>query len=238
MNKVHEVSDEEILNQAEVPDKALNEAEEPEENLNEARVSEEQDLPDEARRVLVYLLKNSLILQLDNPQLFISLCLYQDEVRAYLRQVYIYLVIDELDGVAFIARSPSEEDAAEEEQLGLSLIVPRTLTVLDTLLLLILRKHYQERQTAGEEKVMIEVERIETLLTPFTELVNHASKDRKKIVSSLKSFVERKLLFNERSGERYQITPLIRYVVNAQFLESMLEEYRQLATTSRGQSDD
>lgn len=29
--------------------------------------------------------------------------------------------------------------------------------------------------------------------------------------------------------KRYQITPLIRYVVNAEFLESMLEEYHQLA---------
>lgn len=190
----------------------------------------EQNLPDEARRVLVYLLKNSVILQSEHQQLFSSLCLYQQFIRDYLRQVYIYLVLDELEGVAFIARQPSEVDGATEtEEAGQSLIVPRTLTVLDTLLLLILRKHYQERQTAGEEKIMIEIERIETLLTPFTELVNHASKDRKKIVSSLKSFVDRKLLLNERSGERYQITPLIRYVVNAEFLESMLEEYHQLA---------
>ncbi|WP_432784537.1 hypothetical protein AAEX37_01496 [Oligella sp. MSHR50489EDL] len=206
--------------------------------LKDSELQEESNLPVEARRVLVYLLKSSIILQADNQQLFSSLCLYQKEIRSYLRQIYIYLVIDELDGIAFIARTPSEEEVPDEDESGLSLIVPRTLSVLDTLLLLILRKHYQERQTAGEEKVMIEVERIETLLTPFTELVNHASKDRKKIISSLKTFVERKLLLNERNGERYQITALIRYVVNAQFLESMLEEYRQLATSAGGEGDD
>src|SRR5699024_9168004 len=114
----------------------------------------------------------------------------------------------------------------------------RTLSVLDTLLLLILRKHYQERQAAGERKVMIDIDRVETQLTPFTELVNHASKDRKKIVSNLKTLVERKLLLNVRSGERYEISPLIRYVVNAEFLEAMLSQYHELAQAPQEQSND
>ena len=191
-----------------------------------------QNLPAELRRALVYLLKNSIVLHADNPQLFSSLCHYQQQIRDYLRQIYIYLVLDEIEGVAFIAREPTEENDVS------SLIAPRSLSVLDTLLLLILRKHYQERQTAGEQKVMIDIERIEAQLTPFTALVQHASKDRRRLVSSLKNFVERKLLLSVSSGERYEITPIIRYVVNAQFLETMLAEYRQLAQVDAGVADE
>ncbi|SPY07751.1 DUF4194 domain-containing protein [Oligella urethralis] len=198
-----------------------------------------QNLPAELRRALVYLLKNSIVLHADNPQLFSSLCHYQQQIRDYLRQIYIYLVLDEIEGVAFIAREPTEQDLISEEENDVpSLIAPRSLSVLDTLLLLILRKHYQERQTAGEQKVMIDIERIEAQLTPFTALVQHASKDRRRLVSSLKNFVERKLLLSVSSGERYEITPIIRYVVNAQFLETMLAEYRQLAQVDAGVADE
>ena len=176
-----------------------------------------QNLPAELRRALVYLLKNSIVLHADNPQLFSSLCHYQRQIRDYCDKS-IFIWCDEIEGVAFIAREPTEQDLVSEEENDVpSLIAPRSLSVLDTLLVLILRKHYQERQTAGEQKVMIDIERIEAQLTPFTALVQHASKDRRRLVSSLKNFVERKLLLSVSSGERYEITPIIRYVVNAQF---------------------
>jgi hypothetical protein len=42
--------------------------------------------------------------------------------------------------------------------------------------------------------------------------------------------VERHILSSVRgSDDRFEITPIIRYVVNAEFLESMLAEYKQLA---------
>ena len=75
-----------------------------------------QNLPAELRRALVYLLKNSIVLHADNPQLFSSLCHYQQQIRDYLRQIYIYLVLDEIEGVAFIAREPTEQDQVSEEE--------------------------------------------------------------------------------------------------------------------------
>ena len=80
---------------------------------------------------------------------------------------------------------------------------------------------------------MIDIERIESYLAPFLPLTDHASLDRKKLIARVKELVKRKILSTVRvSEERYEITPLIRYVVNAEFLDTMLNEYKQLAATA------
>ena len=61
-------------------------------------------------------------------------------------------------------------------------------------------------------------------------LSNHDSKDRKKLSGTLDKFSEKKILSVIRGEDgRYEITPIIRYVVNAEFLQSLLTEYEQLA---------
>ncbi len=51
--------------------------------------------------------------------------------------------------------------------------------------------------------------------------------------------VKRKVLSTIRGAEdRYEITPVIRYVVSASFLESMLAEYTKLASEQSGECSD
>lgn len=59
------------------------------------------------------------------------------------------------------------------------MIQKRTLTVYDTLLLLNLRKYYQERQNLGETEIIIDIEKLESLMSPFLPLTDHGSKDKK-----------------------------------------------------------
>lgn len=183
-------------------------------------------MPPEARRALVNLLRQGVILAGQKSNLFDSICRYQDAVRSHLADVYLKLVLDQRAGVAFIA-GLDESDVEEE---AVSLITRRTLSLYDTLLLLVLRKHYQERETAGEQRIIIDIERIEANLSPFLPLTNSTRSDRKKLDASLQKMVERHILSSVRgSDDRFEITPIIRYVVNAEFLESMLAEYKQLA---------
>jgi hypothetical protein len=99
----------------------------------------------------------------------------------------------------------------------------------------VLRKHYQDRESAGEQKITIDIERLESYLTPFLPITDHASKDRKKLLARVKEMVKRKVLSTTRGAEdRYEITPIIRYVVSASFLESMLVEYTLLAQQTDG----
>lgn len=181
----------------------------------------------EARRALVSLLRYGVILTSQKANLFDSICRYQDAIRNHLADVYLKLILDQRAGVAFIARQ-DENDGENEETV--SLITRRTLSLYDTLLLLVLRKHFQERETTGEQKIIIDIEKIEANLSPFLPLTNSSKSDRRQLDAALKKMAERHILSSVRGNDdRFEITPIIRYVVNADFLESMLTEYRKLA---------
>ena len=154
-------------------------------------------MPHVARRVLVYLMRQGVILAAENLKLFDLLCRYEAEIRRHLAEVYIQLVLDAKQGVAYIINLKSIQDEQEDENQHLDdfpvLIRKRILTVYDTLILLVLRKYYQERETAGEHKIIIDVERIQSSLIPFIPLTNHDSKDRKKLNAALEKFIEKKV---------------------------------------------
>ena len=210
------------------------------------------DMPHDARRALVYLSQQGVVLASQKPQLFNNIVRHQSRIRRHLSELYCSLIIDEHSGVAFVARSDFTADnhehiagledlESESEQQELadedvsSLIQKRTLTVYDTLLLLTLRKYYQERQILGETEIIIDIEKLESLMSPFLPLTDHGSKDKKKLSNRLDHFTKQhKLLIAKRatkhdsSQERYEITPMIRYVVNASLLQAMLNEYKAL----------
>lgn len=185
-------------------------------------------MPPEVRRALVSLLRFGVILAPKKAKLFESVCRYQAEIRQHLADMYMNLVLDEKAGIAFVA-GVAEEDFDEDDE-PVSLITRRTLSLYDTLLLLVLRKHYQEREKSGEHHVVIDIERVESYLTPFLPLTNSTKSDKRKLGAAMKRMVEKRILSAVRgSDDRFEITPIIRYVVNAAFLEEMLAEYVRLA---------
>lgn len=187
-------------------------------------------LPHEARRALVYLLRQGSALARQKSEIFELICRYQDTLRNHLENMYLRLVIDERYGVAFIANAHNDDDGE-----SVRLISRRTLTLYDTLLILVLRKYFQDRETQGEHKIVIDVETIEAGLSPFLPLTNSTRSDRKHLGVSLKRMLEKRILGVVRgSEERFEISPLIRYVVSAEFLQHMLNEYRQLAGEQSG----
>ena len=201
----------------------------------------DSEMSHDARRVLVHLMRQGSLLASQKPKLFELVCRYEMAIRKHLSEVYLQLVLDQKSGVAFVASPTSEHvedlnsDEVESEE-STTLIPKRTLSLYDTLILLVLRKHYQDRESAGEQKITIDIERLESYLTPFLPLTDHASKDRKKLLARVKEMVKRKVLSTIRGAEdRYEITPIIRYVVSASFLESMHDEYITLASAQAGE---
>lgn len=202
-------------------------------------------MPHDARRVLVHLMRQGSLMASQKPKLFELLCRYELAIRKHLSEVYLQLVLDQKSGVAFVASATSEyvegdlEDDEADSDESATLIPQRTLSLFDTLILLVLRKHYQDRESAGEQKITIDIERLESYLTPFLAITDHASKDRKKLQARVKEMIKRKVLSTIRGGEdRYEITPIIRYVVNASFLEAMLAEYTELAAEQVREQDE
>ena len=198
-------------------------------NLDEpADSNDAKGMSPEARRALVSLLRLGVIHATKKAKIFESICRYQLEIRQHLADMYLNLTLDDKAGIAFV--SSVEEDDFDDDDEPVSLITRRTLTLYDTLLLLVLRKYYQERELSGEHHVVIDIERVESYLTPFLPLTNSMKSDKRKLGAAMKRMVEKRILSSVRSSDdRFEITPIIRYVVNADFLEEMLEEYNRIA---------
>jgi len=183
-------------------------------------------LPHEARRALVYLLKHGVILFDQKRLLFEALCRHRSAIELQLDNLYLRLLLDDKAGVALLLQPETDDDDGD----NVTLINRRTLTLYETLLLLVLRKHYQEREATGERKVVVDLAQIEARLTPFLPLTNNSRLDRSKLAGALNRLAERKIVASARGEEeRYEITPAIRYLVSADFLQQLLEEYRRLA---------
>ncbi|NKC10771.1 MAG: DUF4194 domain-containing protein [Gammaproteobacteria bacterium] len=205
-------------------------------------------LAPDARRALVVLLKQGLILASEKRLLYESLCRYRKPIDAHLADMYLRMLIDERAGLALILQHSADDGVSDdrvsddrvndntgddEAEDFCALITRRPLSLYDTLLLLVLRKHYQERQTDGANIVHIDVEHIEARLSPFLPLTTSSRNERKRLSGALGKMVERKLLARVRGDdERFKITPVITYVVNAPALEHWLTQYEQLLEAS------
>ena len=65
-------------------------------------------MPSEAKRALVFLLRQGVILSSQKSKLFEAICRYEAAVRRHLSQVYLKLVLDEKAGVIMVACSNKE----------------------------------------------------------------------------------------------------------------------------------
>ncbi|MOA16066.1 hypothetical protein D3C78_1362600 [compost metagenome] len=71
-------------------------------------------------------------------------------------------------------------------------------------------------------------------MTPFLPLSNSTRGDRRALSGALTQMKDKRLISAVRGDdERFEITPVIRYVVNADFLGRLLAEYERLAMDAR-----
>ena len=199
----------------------------PDDDAAESATEQQIGLLPDARRALISLLRNGVVRFDTKRKIFEGLIKHQQAIQQHLADMYLVMLLDEAAGIAMLLQQDINEDGEEED--ATSLITRRTLTIYDTLLLLMLRKQYQERETAGEQQVFIDVDWLEEQLMPFTPLTNSERRDKSKLNGALNRMKDRHILAAVRGEEgRLEVTPVIRYVVNAEYLEKMLAEYRDL----------
>lgn len=190
-------------------------------------------LPAEARRALVELMRQGVVVAESRRLVFDALCAHRTSISDHLADMYLRMLIDEPAGLALVLNAQPARSDDDEEDVA-ALISRRTLTVYDTLLLIVLRKHFLDRETAGDIRIRIDMAQIEALLMPFLPLTGSTSSDRKKLSGAVEGMKRRRIVTAVRSeDERVEISPVIRYVVNAEYLEHLLQEYRRLAEEAR-----
>ena len=219
--------------------------------------SDNQNLVKEAdakvRNIIVDLLKTgSVQFELDSLQYkLLRKKENEDFIRSYLRNINIELVVDPDIGLAYIKNLNREDeiaDAEDETQLDPEsesfvedkfLINKSVLTPFKSILILILRKYYQERCSQGESSIVIDIDYIKNALLPYMNISVSDRKDQQKLNGALRDLCEYHLLkrLPSEDNDRFLILPLIRFVVDLNKLNELLEEFRKVNGTVVGSED-
>ena len=219
--------------------------------------SDNQNLVKEAdakvRNIIVDLLKTgSVQFELDSLQYkLLRKKENEDFIRSYLRNINIELVVDPDIGLAYIKNLNREDeiaDAEDETQLDPEsesfvedkfLINKSVLTPFRSILILILRKYYQERFSQGESSIVIDIDYIKNALLPYMNISVSDRKDQQKLNGALRDLCEYHLLkrLPSEDNDRFLILPLIRFVVDLNKLNELLEEFRKVNGTVVGSED-
>ena len=219
--------------------------------------SDNQNLVKEAdakvRNIIVDLLKTgSVQFELDSLQYkLLRKKENEDFIRSYLRNINIELVVDPDIGLAYIKNLNREDeiaDAEDEAQLDPEseafvedkfLINKSVLTPFKSILILILRKYYQERFSQGESSIVIDIDYIKNALLPYMNISVSDRKDQQKLNGALRDLCEYHLLkrLPSEDNDRFLILPLIRFVVDLNKLNDLLEEFRKVNGTVVGSED-
>jgi hypothetical protein len=184
-------------------------------------------LPLEVRIVLARLLRGPY-LDSSNSAHWTALAVYEPAIRQWLGEVFLELVVNREDGVAFI-RQIRPPELPEKAPV---LLRPSRLTYLEAVLLLILRARHMSAEAMGERAVIsLGREEIISLLnihkkkdeTNFAAVDLHVNAVIKRFVHDYK--ILKKL---QGSSERYEISPVIRFIATPELIRDLAAEFESI----------
>ena len=181
------------------------------------------ELPTPVRQALSLLVTKGVLLRDEKPELFAALRLHEDEANHFFAHIFMQLSINPSAGLAII----QPEDTEIEHN---PLVRRRSLPLYESIVLVQLRKFYQEQVLGGAQQISIEIEQIEQLIHPFLPLAISETWDRSKLKGAIKRLSEHRILRTVRNREdTYAITPVIQHVVKGDMLAEFVAKYRELA---------
>ncbi len=180
-------------------------------------------LPELSRRALVRLVQGPYLMRAIHPNLWPALLADEDAIRERLGDLFLDLVLEREAGVAFVrAMTAPDRD------------LPRTirsmpLTFIDTALLLHLRELLL-RAEAGATRVFVGRDEIDDHLTAYR---SGASTDHvtygKRINACVEKLKKTSILLMTNEDERYEISPILSMVFDADEVVAVAGELRRLA---------
>lgn len=182
-------------------------------------------LPEDARRVLVQLLSGPALEGRRHSRQWPVLLRHESEIRSRLADLFLDLVLDRDQGVAFVRQA----DVAE---LDAPVLLRRTrLTFLESALLLFLRHLLAQADVRGEAAVVSREEMLEQMQL----YARHASTDsagfERRINAAIEKVKKNNLLTAIRGSDgRFEISPTLKLLFSAEEVAALTRSYRELAS--------
>lgn len=165
-----------------------------------------------------------------SPSLWRHILSYQSAVRDHLRLLGLELIIDEVEGYAYVRQSHGTDEETDESPRRL--IPRRPLSYTVSLLLVLLRKRLAQHDAhGGETKLVISREQIIDLLRVFLRAGPNEAKLEDQIDRHIERVVQLGFLrpIHEENASIYEVRRILKAFVNADWLAELEANYRDHA---------
>jgi len=181
-------------------------------------------LPIDTRRVLVQLLLGPSVDARRQSKLWPVLLRDESIVRARLHELFLEVVIDHEQQVAFTRQVTSEE-------LEVPILLRKaSLTFLETALLLFLRQRLTQADAQGERAVVSLADMQEHLGVFERDSNPDHAKFGRQVINAVDKAKKLSLLQRIRSSdERYEVSPTLKLLFSAEEIQQLTRTYGQLA---------
>ena len=176
-------------------------------------------LHEASRRVLLELLKGPYVSGAQNPGLWTALVADQETIRSRLHDLFLDLVLDEYDEFAFTRKVETHD-----LQVPSALRAER-LTFLDTAMLLVLRQFLLT--APGEERVIVGQDEVYEQLSVYRD--GDESTFQRNLNGSWGRMVNRLRVLHSAGEERFQISPMVRFLIDEDRVRELTAVYRRIA---------
>jgi len=178
------------------------------------------ELPLAARRVLVQLLAGPSLDGRRHRRLWPALLQYREQIASRLAELFLELVLDADDQVAFLRQ-------ADTGELETPILLRRTpLTFLESALLLYLRGLLADAELRGERAVVAQEEMLEQLRLYERELNTDPAGFQRRVQAAIEKVKKNSLLNAIRGSEgRYEIAPTLKLLFSAEQVVALSRLY-------------
>jgi hypothetical protein len=186
--------------------------------------SEEQVFPFEARRALVQLLRGPVVTHDAHRQQWSAILAHRKEIERRLADVFLDLVLDDEDGIAFTRpqQAPDDPKLAPPQVLR-----TETLTFIDTLVVLALR--YQLLVAQPGQRVIVDYDDVVADMDPYRgRYTTDDAGFRKRIDASWEKMKRYSLVSAADAPGRFEVSPVLRQLFDADEVALVEAEYRRL----------
>ena len=192
------------------------------------------ELPIATRRVLVQLLLGPSVDAMRQSKLWPVLLRDEKVIRSRLHELFLHLVIDHEQQVAFTRQVVSEE-------LDVPILLRKaSLTFLESALLLFLRQRLTQADAQGERAVVSWTEMQEHLSVFERDRNPDHARFERQIGNAIDKAKKLSLLRQLRGGEqRFEVAPTLKLLFSAEEIQALTRSYAALAAAgTAGDLDD
>ena len=179
-------------------------------------------LPLNARRALLQLLRGPMVTAARHGELWAAIVSNRPLIESALADLFLTLVVSETEGIAFVRDAPATDDRIP------TAVRKQKLTFVDTILLLTLRRLLL---LEGSGRAFVSKREVFDQLSAYrTATALDEAGFLKKLEASWSKFIKAAILLPTEDEGRFEVSPVLALIFNAEEIEAVQAEYQALAT--------